>query len=86
LEGILGKSVARRSFFMNAIRSVFSVLSNLAASLNNFAGVIDVAAGRLRQSQALDDAAPALPHGEVIDADESALSTKRSGRTSKAAV
>jgi hypothetical protein len=69
---------------MNAIRNVFAALPNLSASINALAGVIDLAAGRLRQSLALDDAAPALPHGEIIDADS--LSTKRSSRTSKAAV
>jgi hypothetical protein len=62
---------------------VFSALSNLAASMNNLAGVIDVATGRLRQSLALDDTAPALMHGDVIDAEEPAPA-KRNTRTAKA--
>jgi hypothetical protein len=43
------------------------------------AGVIDAAAGRLRQQLALDESAPVLPHGEVIDAEEPAPA-KRNGR------
>lgn len=53
---------------MNAIRSVFAAFTNLAASLNALAGVIDSASGRLRQQLAGDEAPPALTHGEVIDA------------------
>ena len=47
---------------MNAIRSVFSAFSNLAASVNALAGVIDVATGRLRQHLALDSDPLVLPH------------------------
>lgn len=54
---------------MNAIRSVFAAFTNLAASVNALAGVIDAATGRLRQQLALDEAPPALTHGgQVLDA------------------
>ncbi len=51
---------------MNMLRNVFSAFANLAASVNALAGVIDAAAGRLRQNLALDDTPLALP-GEVLD-------------------
>jgi hypothetical protein len=54
---------------MNAIRNLITAFANLTASVNALAGVIDLTSGRLRQSLALDEAAPALPHGEVVDAD-----------------
>ena len=47
---------------MNAIRNVFNAFSNLAASVNALAGVIDVATGRLRQQLALDSDPLVLPH------------------------
>jgi hypothetical protein len=62
---------------VNAIRNVFAALSNLSASVNALAGVIDVATSRLRQSLALDDAVPALPHAEIIEGEETTPSTKR---------
>jgi hypothetical protein len=56
---------------MNAIRSVFTALGNLAASINGLASVIDVASGHLRQQLALDYDPAVLPHnGEVIDTDD----------------
>jgi hypothetical protein len=56
---------------MNAIRSVFAALGNLAASINGLASVIDVATGRLRQQLALDYDPHVLPHnGEVINSDD----------------
>ena len=56
---------------MNAIRSVFAALGNLAASINGMASVLDVATGRLRQQLALDYDPAVLPHnGEVIDTDD----------------
>jgi hypothetical protein len=54
---------------MNAIRSVFTALSNLAASINALASVLDVAAGRIRQQLALDgDTGPVLEHQPFDDA------------------
>jgi hypothetical protein len=53
---------------MNAIRNVFTALSNLAASINALAGVLDGASHRLRQQLDYEPALPALPHGKVIDA------------------
>jgi hypothetical protein len=47
---------------MNAIRNVFNALSNLAASVNALAGVIDLATGRLRQQLTLDGDPLVLPH------------------------
>jgi hypothetical protein len=56
---------------MNAIRSVFAALGNLAASINGLASVLDVATGRLRQQLALDFDPSVLPHkDEVIDNDD----------------
>lgn len=56
---------------MNAIRSVFAALGNLAASINGLAGVIDVASGRLRQQLALDgESAPILEHQPLDDPDD----------------
>jgi hypothetical protein len=69
---------------MNAIRNVFTAFANLAASVNALASDIDGATRRLGHRLALDEALPALTHGEVIDADKPAPSTKRNGRTSKA--
>jgi hypothetical protein len=60
-------------------------LSNLSASINSLAGVLDVATGRLRQQLALDEAVPALPHGEIIDAEEATPSTKRHARAKTSA-
>jgi glyoxylase-like metal-dependent hydrolase (beta-lactamase superfamily II) len=56
-----------------------NAFTNLAASVNALAGVLDVATSRLRQSLALDEVAPALTHGEVIDNDEPAPA-KRNGK------
>ena len=51
---------------MNAIRSVFTAFSNLAAALNNFAAIINSASTRL--SEQLSYEPPALAHhGEVIE-------------------
>jgi hypothetical protein len=56
---------------MSAIRNVFNAFSNLAASVNALASVIDVATGRLRQQLALDYDPAVLPHnGAVIDGDD----------------
>jgi hypothetical protein len=67
---------------MNAIRSVFTALSNLAASVNALPSVIDLATGRLRQQLAQDYDPPILPHnGEVIDTDDT---TPAKGRKAKA--
>ncbi len=63
---------------MNAIRSVFAAFTNLAASVNALAGIIDAASGRLRQQLALDDMPAALPHvGEVIDGESSPSTNRR---------
>jgi hypothetical protein len=70
---------------MNAIRNLITGFANLTASVNALAGVIDLTSGRLRQSLALGEAAPALPHSDVLDADKPAPA-KRSSRTAKAAV
>lgn len=52
---------------MNAIRSVFTALANLAASINNFAAILNNASTRL--SEQLSYEPPALAHhgGEVIE-------------------
>jgi hypothetical protein len=47
---------------MNAIRTVFAAFSNLAASVNALAGVIDLATRRLRQQLVLDGDPLVLPH------------------------
>jgi hypothetical protein len=47
---------------MNAIGNVFNAFSNLAASVNALASVIDLATGRLRQQLALDGDLLILPH------------------------
>lgn len=39
---------------MNAIKNLWSAFSNLAASINALAAVVDAGAGRLRQQLALD--------------------------------
>jgi hypothetical protein len=64
---------------MNAIRSVFSALSNLASSFNGLAAVIDQARERLSQQLALDgEPAPALEHqGEIL---EHAAATNGTGK------
>jgi hypothetical protein len=64
---------------MRSIGNLFTAFTNLAASVNALASVVDVATGRLRQQLAVDEAAPALPHGEVIDADEPSPA-KRTGK------
>jgi hypothetical protein len=67
---------------MNAIRSVFTALSNLAASINGLASVLDVAAGRIRQQLALDGEPAVLPHnGEAIDGDDSSPAKGRKAKT-----
>lgn len=60
---------------MNAIRNVFNAFSNLAASVNALASVIDVATGRLRQQLALDGDPLILPH----DGDTAAETTSSNG-------
>ena len=51
---------------MNAIRSVFTALANLAASINNFAAILNTASTRLSEQLAYEP--PALAHhGEVIE-------------------
>ncbi|HEY7157036.1 MAG TPA: hypothetical protein VH575_23910 [Gemmataceae bacterium] len=69
---------------MNAIRSVFAAFTNLAASVNALAGVIDVAAGRLRQHLALDGDMPRAfdyQPAEEPDATANGTATKRKART-----
>jgi hypothetical protein len=69
---------------MNAIRNVFNAFSNLAASVNALASVIDLATGRLRQQLALDDNMPhVLDHqpAEEPDATANGTATKRKART-----
>ena len=69
---------------MNAIRNVFNAFSNLAASVNTLASVIDLATGRLRQQLALDgDMPPVLDHqlAEEPDVTATANGTKRKART-----
>lgn len=59
---------------MNAIRSVFVALSNLASSINGLANVLDVATGRLRQQLALDgESAPILEHHSPTDDKETQI-------------
>jgi hypothetical protein len=59
---------------MNAIRSVFAALSNLAASINELASVFDVATCRLRQQLALDgESAPILEHQPLGDPEDTPL-------------
>ena len=70
---------------MRSASKLFAALGTLADSILALASVVDVATGQLRQQLALDEAPPALPHGEILDAEEPAPSTKRNGRTSKAA-
>jgi hypothetical protein len=69
---------------MNAIRNVFNAFSNLAASVNALAGVIDLATGRLGQQLTLDgDTPPVLDHqpAEEPDPTANATATKRKART-----
>jgi hypothetical protein len=47
---------------MNAIRSVFNALANLATSINGLAAVLDAASVRLHQQLALDGDAPVIDH------------------------
>lgn len=71
---------------MNAIRNVFNAFTNLAASVNALAGVVDAASARLRQQLALEETPPLLPRGEVLEHDaESASSAKRNGRAKASA-
>jgi hypothetical protein len=70
---------------MNAIRSVFNASSNLAASVNALASVIDVATGRLRQQLALDsDTKPSIEHPSAEEPDSATANGK--GRKGKASV
>jgi hypothetical protein len=66
---------------MKAIRNVFHAFSNLAASVNALASVIDVATGRLRQQLALD-AMPGIEHQSAEEPNSATANGK--GRTSKA--
>ena len=66
---------------MNAIRSVFAALTNLAASVNALAAVIDAASGRLRQQLALDgETAPILDHQPLGDAQATPLGKGKKGK------
>ncbi|HEY7157931.1 MAG TPA: hypothetical protein VH575_28495 [Gemmataceae bacterium] len=58
---------------MNAIRNVFKALSNLAASVNALASVIDLATGRLRQQLALDGDPLVMAHDGGMGHTESAI-------------
>jgi hypothetical protein len=69
---------------MNAIRSVFNALSNLAASINAIAGVLDVAAGKLRQQLALDEA-HVIEHQPAV-LEDGTPTAKRNGRKTAASV
>ncbi|MHB1425095.1 MAG: hypothetical protein ACYC3I_18140 [Gemmataceae bacterium] len=63
---------------MQAIRSVFAVFGNLAASVNALAGVLDTATGRLRQQLAFDgEPTPILEHQP---AEPEPPAPKRNGR------
>ncbi len=62
---------------MNALRSVFAALANLAASVNSLAVVIDAATGRLRQQLAEGDAPAPLPHNAEVEGAEGNPSTNR---------
>jgi hypothetical protein len=64
---------------MRSIGNLFTAFTKLAASINTLAGVVDVATVRLRQQLALDEAAPALTHGEILDAEDS-RPTKRNSK------
>jgi hypothetical protein len=67
---------------MNAIRNVFNAFSNLAASVNGLAALIDVASGRLRQHLALDgDMSSVLDHQSTEEPDANGTATKRKART-----
>ena len=70
---------------MNAIRNVFTALSNLAASINALAGVLDGASNWFRQQLNYEPSPPALPHGEVIDAAPEGNGTVK-GKRGKATV
>jgi hypothetical protein len=67
---------------MNSIRSVFAALSNLAASINGLASVIDVASGRLREQLALDGEPAPILEQQLLAGAEDTSSAK--GRKAKA--
>lgn len=54
---------------MNAIRSVFTALGNLAASINGLAAIIDNAGNRLRQQMEYEPTVPALESPERLIVD-----------------
>ena len=67
---------------MNAIRNVFNAFTNLAASINGLASVLDVATGRLRQQLALDgEPAPILEHQPLDDAEATPPAKGRKAKT-----
>lgn len=69
---------------MNAIRSVFAALANLAAAIESLASVIDSTATRLSRQIADGDAPPQLPPtAEVIDNEPAPA--KRNGRAKASA-
>lgn len=60
---------------MNAIRSVFTAFSNLAASINALAGVVDAVSAKVRQTVALDaPEAHVLEHQSDTTVEDSASS------------
>jgi hypothetical protein len=70
---------------MNAIRSIFAAFTNLAASVNALASVIDGAAAKLRMQLAAESDPPALRRGEVEGAEaETTLAANGKGRKAKA--
>ena len=52
---------------MRSIARLFGEIGTLAESILALSAVVDKATGRLRQQLDLDEAPPALPHGEVLD-------------------
>jgi hypothetical protein len=69
---------------MNAIRSVFNAFANLANAVNGLANVLNEAGNRLRMQLDYEPpAVPALPKGQVIDAEPDTTPTGN-GRSRKA--
>ncbi len=69
---------------MRSIGRLFSAASTLADSLLDQASVVGTVTGRLRQQFALDEAPPALPHGENIDGNTESGSSSSVKRNSRA--
>jgi hypothetical protein len=71
---------------MNAIRSVFAAFTNLAASINALASVIDATTGRLRHTLTLEDAGHVIEHSPAtvspgtVDADSTPTTKRGKGK------